>query len=365
MKGRLLVASTHAGVGKTTVILNLQKFFQEVQHLPLGLLPQREPILDSWLFPPAVLRQRLAALEHPAFFLEGPQGLFDGAMLRNDWGSPMEVAKLLDAPVFLVINGANMGRSAAALVNGFTRFEPDPRTKWGGIFINHVQNEGHFHFLKEAIEEETGIPVIGGILQHEPTRFLWLDEEKIQKALIPRAIEVTNEPPLCQSTILGFFGPEANDNIQYVQKLGVATYPLQLEEPLPDHVATLYLYGTAPHHVLVPLVQNALRRNRKVLIEGDAYFSWQQTAIPNPKTSYALLHLPVDSPLGPKDTYIHAYLQNELKIVAGNIIGLNRDTSPLSPLGEVTTLLLATPASIPWQQNPSLLQHLLQPNVDS
>ncbi len=50
-------------------------------------------------------------------------GLFDGGVAR-DFASTAHVARLLDAPVVLVVDAARQSRSVAALVHGFASFDP-------------------------------------------------------------------------------------------------------------------------------------------------------------------------------------------------------------------------------------------------
>ena len=53
-------------------------------------------------------------------------GLFDGASGRGELASTAHVAKLLRAPVMLVVDASAMARSAAAIVHGFARSTPMP-----------------------------------------------------------------------------------------------------------------------------------------------------------------------------------------------------------------------------------------------
>lgn len=43
--------------------------------------------------------------------IEGAMGLFDGVSGKDDFGSTAHVARLLDAPIILVIDGAKGARS--------------------------------------------------------------------------------------------------------------------------------------------------------------------------------------------------------------------------------------------------------------
>src|SRR2546425_10534936 len=52
-----------------------------------------------------------------------------------------------------------MARSAAAMVSGYARFDPD--LKVVGVLFNKVGGAGHFHLLKEAVEATTDLAVVG------------------------------------------------------------------------------------------------------------------------------------------------------------------------------------------------------------
>ena len=52
-----------------------------------------------------------------------------------------------------------MSRSAAALVQGYARF--DPAVQIAGVVLNRVGGERHYQLVKTAIEEQAGVPVWG------------------------------------------------------------------------------------------------------------------------------------------------------------------------------------------------------------
>ena len=92
--------------------------------------------------------------------IEGAMGLFDG--YGNDGkGTVAELARLLRAPIILVINAARMTRSVAAMVSGYQHFEPD--TPIAGVILNNVSGARHREKLTQAIETHCAIPVLGAI----------------------------------------------------------------------------------------------------------------------------------------------------------------------------------------------------------
>lgn len=85
-------------------------------------------------------------------------GLFDGAGDDAETGSTAHVARVLDAPVVLVVDAASASRSVAAVVHGFATF--DPRVEIAGVVVNRVASDSHERGLREALEG-IGVPVVG------------------------------------------------------------------------------------------------------------------------------------------------------------------------------------------------------------
>ena len=67
-------------------------------------------------------------------------GLFDGSSATAETGSAAELAKQLKAPVLLVIDGSAMARSAAAMVYGYAKFDPELRL--AGVIFNRIKSRG-------------------------------------------------------------------------------------------------------------------------------------------------------------------------------------------------------------------------------
>ena len=97
--------------------------------------------------------------------IEGVMGLFDGASGRGDFASTAHVARLLGAPVVLVVDAAGVGSSAAALLHGFATF--DPSAPVGGVVFNKVGSAHHEQILRDAAGA-TGVPVLGVIRRLGP-----------------------------------------------------------------------------------------------------------------------------------------------------------------------------------------------------
>ena len=169
---RLIVAGTHSGVGKTTVATGLLAALRRAGHRVAGakvgpdyidpgyhslasLRPPRN--LDPWICGADAL-VRLAAragADSDMLVIEGVMGLFDGAT-DGSTSSTADVARLLDAPVVLVVDVAAIAGSVAAVVHGFASL--DPVVRLAGVVLNRIGSEGHAVQLREALVP-LGIPV--------------------------------------------------------------------------------------------------------------------------------------------------------------------------------------------------------------
>ncbi|WP_433320508.1 cobyrinate a,c-diamide synthase [Micromonospora sp. CA-269861] len=92
--------------------------------------------------------------------VEGVMGLHDGAVGRRDFASTAHVARLIEAPVLLVLDTTAQGRSAAALTLGMAAF--DPAVRIGGVILNRVGSPRHETLLRDALAE-VGVPVLGAV----------------------------------------------------------------------------------------------------------------------------------------------------------------------------------------------------------
>ncbi len=115
--------------------------------------------------------------------VEGVMGLFDGRIDPNGFGaargSTAQVAGLLGAPVVLVVDARGQSQSLAALLHGFTTFDPgfEPRSRIVGVILNRVGSPRHADVLRQACDH-AGVPVLGAIPRTDelavPSRHLGL-----------------------------------------------------------------------------------------------------------------------------------------------------------------------------------------------
>jgi len=121
------------------------------------------PNLDPWAMSRAELSAHLEATAKDAelLIIEGVMGLFDGA--SNGAGSTADLAAMFNLPVVLVLDCARQGQSVAAVAKGFRDFRPDVTVS--GVILNRLATPRHGQMLAAAIEEETGLPVVGRVMR--------------------------------------------------------------------------------------------------------------------------------------------------------------------------------------------------------
>ena len=187
---RIVIAATQSGSGKTTIVTGLLAALKEkglkVQSYKVGpdyIDPGYHEIasgrpghnLDTWLVTEEKLAEIFARTVDDAdiAIIEGVMGLYDGG--KNGISSTASVAKLLDAPVLLVINAKSMGESAAALALGFKQY--DPTVNIAGVILNRLGSPTHRQMIEEALER-LDIPVFGAVGRNDkmnmPERHLGL-----------------------------------------------------------------------------------------------------------------------------------------------------------------------------------------------
>jgi cobyrinic acid a,c-diamide synthase len=315
---RIVLAGVSSGVGKTTMTtafiahlrtrgIAVQPFkvgpdYIDPSHLALAAaLPCYN--LDTWMMPPGRMLDVfcMAAASAEIAVIEGMMGLYDGERSTSDVGSTAEVAKILQAPVVLVIDAGAMARSVAAVVLGFQHLDPGVRI--AGVIANRVGGAGHARLLREAIEAETGIPLLGYVL-HSPDnlmseRHLGLvpaaerrvtaqqlaalgqqfdqtcDSEKLfALALEAPPIERSSKEPfssiemtgehvriaIAQDEAFNFYYPDTLDLLRLAGADLVPFSPLH-DSVLPEHIAGIYIGGGFPEEYAQHLSANARMRS--------------------------------------------------------------------------------------------------------
>ncbi|MFG2097943.1 cobyrinate a,c-diamide synthase [Streptomyces sp. NPDC048612] len=174
---RLVIAAPSSGAGKTTVATGLMAAFAEAglvvsphkvgpdyidpgYHSLATGRPGRN--LDAYLCGPGRIAPLFlhGAAGADLALVEGVMGLFDGASGMGELSSTAQVAKLLRAPVVLVVDASSQSRSVAALVHGFASWDPEVRL--AGVILNKVGSDRHEELLREAMDS-SGVPVLGAL----------------------------------------------------------------------------------------------------------------------------------------------------------------------------------------------------------
>ncbi|MFF2642918.1 cobyrinate a,c-diamide synthase [Streptomyces niveus] len=189
---RLVIAAPASGSGKTTVATGLMAllaarglavsphkvgpdYIDAGYHALATGRPGRN--LDAYLCGTELIGPLFAhgAAGCDVAVVEGVMGLYDGAAGQGELASTAQVAKLLRAPVVLVVDASSQSRSVAALVHGFASWDPEVRI--GGVILNKVGSDRHEALLREALDE-SGVPVLGALRRaaeiETPSRHLGL-----------------------------------------------------------------------------------------------------------------------------------------------------------------------------------------------
>jgi cobyrinic acid a,c-diamide synthase len=96
--------------------------------------------------------------------IEGNKGLYDGLDLDGS-NSNAALAKLVQAPVVLVLDARGMTRGIAPLILGYQAFDPDIRI--AGVILNQLGGSRHESKLRAVIEHYTDVEVLGAV-GHDP-----------------------------------------------------------------------------------------------------------------------------------------------------------------------------------------------------
>ncbi len=174
---RLLIAGLRGSTGKTLVALGLisawrargvsvapfkkgPDYIDSAWHTRAGARPCRN--LDNYLMTEEEIRRSVGRHGRSAdlVLIEGNHGLFDGVGAEAT-ASSAELAKLLGAPVVLVVDCTKTTRTVAAMVLGCQHMDPELRL--AGVLLNRVATPRQQKAVRTAVEEICGLPVLGSI----------------------------------------------------------------------------------------------------------------------------------------------------------------------------------------------------------
>jgi len=174
---RILIAGLRGGGGKTLVSLGLlaawrkkgcsvAPFKKGPDYIDAAWLSMAadKPCRNLDLFlmsPQTVVRSFVTSAGHAdVAVIEGNRGLFDGMDAQGTY-STAELAKLLQAPVILVVDCTKRTRTVAAVVLGCQRL--DSQVPIRGVILNQTAGPRHESVLREAVEQDCGLPVLGAV----------------------------------------------------------------------------------------------------------------------------------------------------------------------------------------------------------
>ena len=172
---RIMIAAPSSGSGKTLItcgLLNLLKkkglkpasfkcgpdFIDPMFHTKV--LGTRSRNLDTFFTDPDTTRGLLArnAKDADLAVLEGVMGYFDGMGIDSSRAGASDLASVTDTPVLLIVPAKGVSRSVLPLIRGFLDFQEKPCIR--GLILNRV-SAGLYPRMKEMIEREAGVPVVG------------------------------------------------------------------------------------------------------------------------------------------------------------------------------------------------------------
>lgn len=178
----LCISACQGGGGKTLLSLGLGRALARRNHVVKAFKKGPDYIDSAWLslacgqaatnldpffLPPQQLTRlfhaSLAALdvaEKKGLFalLEGNRGLYDGLDAKGSC-STAKLARLLKLPILLNLNCEKCTRTISAIIRGLTTFEEN--LTFCGLILNRVGSPRHARALREAIEQDTDLKILG------------------------------------------------------------------------------------------------------------------------------------------------------------------------------------------------------------
>lgn len=169
--GRVLIAGTHSGCGKTTVTTGLlyalsrrgadvsafkcgPDYIDPMFHRKAIGIPSYN--LDAYFLNDSQLRQHLSANSGKISIIEGVMGYYDGIGIDGT-ASTFHIAMATNTPAILVINARGMYTSAGAFMHGFLNYRKSSGIR--GVIFNGISS-GMYKGLSE-LAEQAGVTPMG------------------------------------------------------------------------------------------------------------------------------------------------------------------------------------------------------------
>ncbi|MDH5750482.1 MAG: cobyrinate a,c-diamide synthase, partial [Rhodospirillales bacterium] len=190
----ILFSAAHKSSGKTTVTLGVCRALKNrgltvqpfkkgpdyIDPLWLGTASGRPcHNLDFFTMSAAEIQSDFSSRGEGAdiSIIEGNKGLYDGLDLEGG-NSNAALARMLAAPVILILDARGMTRGIAPLILGYQAFEANVNI--AGVILNRIGGTRHEEKLRAIIEHYTDVSVIGAV-HHDPA----LDIPERHLGLIP------------------------------------------------------------------------------------------------------------------------------------------------------------------------------------
>ena len=174
---RLVVAGVRGGSGKTMLSLGIIAALRNRKGLSVVPFKKGPDYIDAgWmsvaagnpcynLDPFLIKKEKImdSFLSHftgDIAIIEGNRGLYDGMDVEGSY-STAELAKLLKAPVVLIIDCTKMTRTAAAIVLGCLNMDKEVGIK--GVVLNQLSGSRHESVIRASVERYCALPVVGAI----------------------------------------------------------------------------------------------------------------------------------------------------------------------------------------------------------
>lgn len=171
-----VISGGSSSVGKTTVTLGLMNLFTNIAPFKVGpdfidpsyhkiITKEHSYNLDIFLMGKEGVKYSFFTHMKEINIVEGVMGLYDGINNSLDNYSTAHLAKTLNLPVILVVNGKGRSLSLASEILGYKNFDKDINII--GVILNRINSNQRYLDLKDGIEKHTGIKCIGYLPERE------------------------------------------------------------------------------------------------------------------------------------------------------------------------------------------------------
>ena len=182
---RLVLSATRGGLGKTTLSIGIIAAWRK-RGRQVAVFKKGPDFIDAgWLGAAAgrpcynldlfimerdrILRSfRDHTVASDVAVIEGNRGLYDGVDESGTY-STARLAQLLKTPVVLIVDGTKASSTVAAIVLGCQQYDPSVDLK--GIILNNVSPGRHETVIRKAVEQRTGIRVVGAVPRQKKGEF--------------------------------------------------------------------------------------------------------------------------------------------------------------------------------------------------